>query len=192
MKTIVFFQLCLWLSLIAKSNQAEGQGDSTSHYLTASFGFNYNNYHSLGARIYFDYSKEFLKNWQWSISYEQTHHVGEFAAPEESESLHVSHSILSGNIYRKVPLWKDKIFWRLGVGAGLIHAFWDRSNRFGPSVNISAGLHIKVFPNVWITTSAIPFLFPTNRFTYAPLRITGFNDFKSGSVFNFGFQFRVL
>ncbi len=184
--------LILLLFLSVSTRPSYAQTDSTSQYLMASVGMNLNSYHSLGARLYFDYSKDFAKNWLWGVSFELSRHMNSsFTAPEYAPTLHVGHNILSGNIFRKLNLPNSRVYWRIGAGLGLVHAYWDESDRFGPAVNISAGMHIPVSRNVWITTSALPYLLATNRLTYSPLRIDGFKDFISGSILNLGFQARL-
>ncbi len=178
--------------LVGNLRPCNAQKDSTSQYLMASFGLNLNSYHSLGARLYFDYSKEFSEKWLWGVSYELSRHINSsFTAPEYAPTLHVSQNILSGNIYRELHLPNSRVHWRIGAGLGLVHAYWDESDRFAPAINISLGMHFQVSRNVWITTSAFPYFLATNRITYAPVRIEGYKDLVSGSVLNIGFQARL-
>lgn len=170
----------------------QAQSDSTNQCIMVSTGLNYNSYHSVGARLFFDYSKEFAHKWYWAVSFEHTRHfIDGWAAPEDALSLNVSHNILSSNIYRHLSWYGDKLFLRAGVGAGIAHAFWNDRDRIAPAFNASLGMHIKIKDGWWITTSAIPFLVPTNRITYAPLRMEGYKAFRAGSVFNIGFQRRL-
>lgn len=189
-----FFALCACLLFFAPiGSPLVAQTDSSSQYLMVGSGLNINSYHSLGTRIFFDYSKHFSTHWLWSVSFEHARSFNKgFTAQQDAPSMEVSHNILSGNIYRKV-YWsaKNTTHWQFGAGLGLAHAFWNQNDRIGLAVNFSAGLHIKVAPRMWITTSAVPFLLPTNRITYSHLRIDGFPDFISGSFLNLGFQARL-
>ncbi|MFN2429884.1 MAG: hypothetical protein ABR574_07710 [Cryomorphaceae bacterium] len=159
----------------------------------ASAGFNLNSEYSLGFRLFFDYSRSFTKDWYWSVSYETTRHIGTglVGLPRGVELLELSHNILSGNIYHKVYFLRNETHLQVGGGAGLVHAYWNQSNRFAPAFNLSAGLHFQVGRNFWITTSAVPVLLPSNRLTYAPLRTDQPSDFVSGTIFNIGFQARL-
>ncbi len=158
----------------------------------ASIGLNVSSYYSLGVRLYFDYSRDITRYWQWGISYETTRHATTSVSglPRDAQPLELNHTIICGNIYRKVNTPIKGVHWRFGAGAGLIHAFWDESDQFGLALNLSAGLHIKLSRNVWLTTSVFPLLLPSNRIPYAFIRMPGQSHILSGSFFNIGFQAR--
>jgi hypothetical protein len=171
---------------------AKSQQDSTAQYLMSSFGANVSSYYSLGVRLYFDYSRDLSKFWQWGVSYETTRHATTSAAgvPEDATLLELNHHMLSGNVFVKLNSGKP-VHWRFGAGAGLIHAFWETSNRFGIAMNISAGMHIRLSQKVWLTTSVLPVLIPSNRITYALIDMPGRNHLLSGSFLNLGFQVKL-
>jgi hypothetical protein len=83
------------------------------------------------------------------------------------------------------------VHWRFGAGLGLMHAYWNQNDRVGLAVNLSAGLHFRLSPNAWLTTSAFPLLLPSNRMSYSYIQIDGFSNFFSGSLLNLGFQVRL-
>jgi hypothetical protein len=158
----------------------------------ASAGLNVSSYYSLGVRLYFDYSRDLTRYWQWGVSYETTRHATTSAAgvPEDAQLLDLNHHMLSGNIFLKLNSGKP-VHWRFGAGAGLIHAFWDSSDQFGLALNVSAGMHIRLSRNVWLTTSILPLLLPSNRITYAFIDMPNRKNMLSGSFLNIGFQARL-
>lgn len=93
------------------SRLSNAQTDSGSQYIMAIVGLNITSSRYFGARVYFDYSKEFAKNWLWGICLELTRGIN-FV----SVNLPVNHEILSGNIYRSIDIYAERVYLRCGPG----------------------------------------------------------------------------
>ena len=160
------------------------------NYLSFQTGGMVDIYNSFGVRTFFAYQKDLKKNLQNGISYEHVRHLGR-AATDHSDNLSANLSLLSLNYYYKLKLYKDRIFWTSGMGVGVVHLNWDDNDEFGPTVNASITLNIRVTKRFFIETSPLIVLAPINRFYYSPMNATSYKDFYAGTFFPIGFKVRL-
>jgi hypothetical protein len=59
-------------------------------------------------------------------------------------------SLLSLNGYYKLNLIKDRLFWTGGLGVGLLHVNWEDNDGFGPTVNASLTLNIRLTQRIYV------------------------------------------
>ena len=160
------------------------------NYLSFQTGGMVDIYNSFGVRTFFEYQKDLKKNWQYGISYEHVRHLGR-AATDHSDNLSSNLSLLSFNYYYKFKLYKDRVFWTSGLGAGVVHLNWEDNDDFGPTVNASITLNIRVTKRFYIETSPLIVLAPVNRFYYSPMNASSYKDFYAGTFFPIGFKVRL-
>ena len=160
------------------------------NYLAIQSGLMADGYNSMGFRTFFEYQKDVKKNWQYGISYEHVRHLG-IAATDHSDNLSSNLSLLSLNYYYKLKLYKDRVFWTSGLGAGVVHLNWGDNDEFGPTLNASITLNIRVAKRSFIETSPLIVLAPINRFYYSPMNASSYKDFYAGTFFPIGFKVRL-
>lgn len=163
---------------------------SKPSYLSFQTGGMVDIYNSFGVRTFFEYQKDMEKNWQYGISYEHVRHLGR-AATDHSDNLSANLGLLSLNYYYKLKLYKDRVFWTSGLGVGVVHLNWDDNDEFGPTVNASITLNIRVTKRFFIETSPLIVLAPINRFYYSPMNASSYKDFYAGTFFPIGFKVRL-
>lgn len=160
------------------------------NYLSIQTGGIVDGYNSVGIRTFFEYQKDLKKNWQYGISYEHSRHYMR-AATDFPNDLETNLSLLSLNGYYKLNLWKDKVFWTSGIGAGAVHADWKDNDRIGAAVNASLTLNIKVTKRIYIETSSLLILFPFNRVYYSTMNVESHKNFHAFTVLPIGLKIKL-
>lgn len=173
------------INTIAISQLEEDRPD----YLSIQTGFNINRYNSFGIRTFFEYQKDLKNNWQFGISYEHTRHIGYLFTDLYGPPTNLSQLNING--YYKFNLIKDRLFWTAGFGIGALHLNWDEQDRLGATINASLTLNIRVSKRIYIETSPLIILFPTNRIYYTPLKLESFNHFLSAPVLPIGLKVKI-
>lgn len=167
----------------------EGKIENTD-YLTIQSGLIVDGYNSLGVRTYFEYQKDLKKNWQYGISYEHSRHYG-FFMTDQLHDLKSNLSLLSLNGYYKLNLIKDRLFWTGGLGVGLLHVNWEDNDGFGPTVNASLTLNIRLTQRIYVESSPLIVLLPFNRIYYSSMNINHFDNFYAFTFFPFGLKVKL-
>ena len=186
-KSLIVFAI-VFCGLDANS---QTQKDScNSDYLTFQSGFMIDGYNSLGVRTFFEYQKDFRRNWQFGISYEHSRHLG-FAATDHLYELPTNLSLLSLNCYYKLNLIKNRFFWTAGFGIGAIHAYWEDQDVFGATINASLTLNVRITKRIYIETSPLVVLIPTNRVYFSTMDADQFNSFYALTFFPFGIKVKL-
>ncbi len=163
---------------------------TTPSYLSFQSGAFIDGYNSMGVRAFFEYQKDLKKNWQYGISFEQTVHLYP-AGQDFPNTLPASNTMLCYNHYYKLRLYKDRVFWTAGLGAGLVNVNWSGHNKIGPVVTGSFTLNIRITKRIFIETSPLIVLLPSNRGYYSPINVSGIPDFYGGSFFPIGFKVKL-
>ena len=159
-------------------------------YLSFQTGFIVDGYNSLGIRTFFEYQKDLKKNWQFGISYEHSRHFG-FFMTDQLYDLDSDLSQISLNGYYKLNLIKDRLFWTAGVGIGALHVNWDDNDGFGPTINASLTLNMRLTKRIYLEASPLLAFLPSNRVYYSPMNIDHFNDFYAFTFFPFGLKVKL-
>lgn len=173
-----------------------------SDFLTFETGLIMDGYNSMGVRTFFEYQKDLRKNWQFGISYEHSRHLG-FVATDQPYSLETNLSLLSTNCYYKINLIRNRIFWTIGLGFGVVHADWEQlndydtyaelvhKNSFGATTNISISLNLRITKRIYIVTSPLIVFMPTNRAYFSTMNTDHFKNFYAVTFFPFGLKFKL-
>jgi len=159
-------------------------------YLAFQTGFIVDGYNSLGIRTFFEYQKDLKKNWQFGISYEHSRHFG-FFMTDQLYDLDSDLSQISLNGYYKLNLIKDRLFWTGGIGIGALHVNWDDNDGFGPTINASLTLNMRLTKRIYLEASPLLAFLPSNRVYYSPMNIDHFNDFYAFTFFPFGLKVKL-
>jgi len=159
-------------------------------YLSFQTGFIVDGYNSLGIRTFFEYQKDLKKNWQLGISYEHSRHFG-FFMTDQLYDLDSDLSQISLNGYYKLNLIKDRLFWTGGLGIGVLHVNWDDNDGFGPTINASLTLNVRLTKRIYLEASPLLAFIPSNRVYYSPMNIDHFNDFYAFTFFPFGLKVKL-
>jgi hypothetical protein len=188
MKTIVLLMMCI----IAHFTLAQSvQKPVIGQYLSVQTGGLFENqYNSGGIRTFFEFQKDFSRHKQWAISYEHSTHFMDLAT-DHSNEIESNISALSCNYNYKIFLWKDKIFWTAGLGAGALHMNWDNNNKVGLIFNASLTLNLKITERIFIETAPLLVLFPFNRFYYSPIDIDIYKNMYAYTVVPIGIKIRL-
>lgn len=190
MKKKYLIILILGFFRIPGFSQSDEDKLQKSDYLTFQTGFIVDGYNSLGVRTFFEYQKDFKKNWQFGISYEHSRHFG-FFMTDQLYDLNSNLSQLSFNGYYKLNLIKDRLFWTGGLGIGAVHVNWNDNDGFGATINASLTLNIRITKRIYIETSPLIVLFPFNRIYYSPMKIDHFDSFYAFTFFPFGLKVKL-
>ena len=160
------------------------------NYLTFQTGFLVDNYNSLGFRMFFEYKKDQKYFWQYGISYENVRHFTRFATDHPME-LETNLNLLCLNYYYKLFLYRERVFIEPGIGVGGVHVFWDDYDKFGVVVNASITLNVRVTKKIFIETSPLFILTPSNRIYFSTMKVKNYHNFYAFSFFPFGLKFRL-
>jgi len=186
-KLIIVFALVL----IGFTANSQTQKDSCkAYYLTFQSGFMIDGYNSMGVRTFFEYQKDFRRNWQIGISYEHSRHLG-FAATDQLYELSTNLSLLSLNGYYKLNLIRNRLFWTAGFGIGAIHADWEDQDVFGATINASLTLNVRITKRIYIETSPLVVLIPINRVYFSTMDADHFNSFYAFTIFPVGIKVKL-
>ncbi len=147
-------------------------------------------YNSFGFRAFFEYQKDLKKNWEYGISFEQSVHLFR-AATDHYNSLSSNISFLCYNHYYKLKLFKDRVFWTTGLGAGVANVNWDGNNKIGIVFNGSVTLNVRITKRLYIETSPLLVLLPFNRVYYSPINVSTYTDLYGGPFFPIGFKVKL-
>ncbi len=161
-----------------------------SEYIAFQSGASVNTYNSFGARLFFEFQKDISKHWQHGFSFEQNIHLYR-AATDHSNDLNSNISAFCYNHYYKIKIYKDRFFWTTGVGAGLMNVNWDSNNKIGPVVNASMTLNIRLSNRLFIETSPLIILLPSNRGYFSPINVSTYSNYSSASFFPFGIKIKL-
>jgi len=167
----------------------EGQPSRKPDYLSFQSGFILDSYASVGIRYYFEYQKEIKSNWNYGISLENSHHL--MKLPDIKDALPTNLNILSFNGYYKINLIKDKVFWNAGAGIGVVHVFFNDTNKLGYALNASLTLNILLTKRLALETSPLFILLPTSRAYYSTMNMQNYNDFFALSFLSIGIKTRL-
>jgi len=188
-KRLLIILLTGFLSIHGFSQTDENK-TAQSDYLTFQTGLIVDGYNSLGVRTFFEYQKDFQKNWQLGISYEHSRHFG-FFMTDQLYDLNSNLSQFSINGYYKLNLVKDRLFWTGGLGVGALHVNWDDNDSFGATMNVSLTLNIRITKRVYLETSPLIVLLPFNRVYYSPMNIKHFDNFYAFTFLPFGIKVKL-
>lgn len=158
-------------------------------YLSFQSGLVLDSYASVGIRTYFEFQKEIATNRSYGISFENTRHYG--TLPDIRDALATNLNLLSFNGYYRLNLIKDKAFWNAGAGIGIVHVFFDDTDKLGYVFNASLTLNIKLSKRIYFETSPLFILLPTSRVYYSPMNLQRYNDFFALSFLSFGIKTKL-
>ena len=188
MRTTLLLLLCLpTLISTAQTDSLPIQNQYLSFQLG---GLLENQFNSAGVRIFFEYQKDITRHQQLSLSYEHATHLFDIAT-DHSNEIQSNLSFLNGNYLYKVFLWKDKIYWTAGLGAGIVHVNWEENNKIGFNLNASMTLNLKITDKITIETAPLLILFPFNRIYYSPLDIGVYQNMYPFTVVPLGIKFKL-
>jgi len=195
---VLIFSICC--SFIANS---QSKSDTCKiDYLAFETGMVMDGYNSLGIRTFFEYQRDVRKNWQWAISYEHSRHLG-FVATDQMYELETNLSLLCANWYYKLNLLKNRIFWNIGLGVGIVHADWEQiyrsgtysdlehHNSIGATVNASITLNIRITRRIYFESSPLILFLPSDRVYYSPMNAGHFSSFYAYTFFPFGIKVKL-
>jgi hypothetical protein len=181
---IVYF---LFLSLITAtlSFSQEANTVTKSDFISIQSGLAINNYNAMSMALGFEYQKQIKGNWSLGYMYSTSRFVREAANEALTTELNQNH--LSVNLYYRLSLIKEKIFWDFGAGAGATHAYFGEDiDDFGLEVNLSSTLNIKLFKRVYFQASPLLVLIPSNRVYFSDVSVNGRDNLFAFSMFPFG------
>jgi len=190
MRKIFLLLLLFGLLRINGFTQTDENIIRKTDYLAFQTGFIVDGYNSLGIRTFFEYQKDLKKNWQFGISYERSRHFG-FFMTDQLYDLDSDLSQISLNGYYKLNLIKDRLFWTGGIGIGALHVNWDDNDGFGPTINASLTLNMRLTKRIYLEASPLLAFLPSNRVYYSPMNIDHFNDFYAFTFFPFGLKVKL-
>jgi len=190
MRKIFLLLLLFGLLRINGFTQTDENIIRKTDYLAFQTGFIVDGYNSLGIRTFFEYQKDLKKNWQFGISYEHSRHFG-FFMTDQLYDLDSDLSQISLNGYYKLNLIKDRLFWTGGIGIGALHVNWDDNDGFGPTINASLTLNVRLTKRIYLEASPLLAFIPSNRVYYSPMNIDHFNDFYAFTFFPFGLKVKL-
>ena len=189
LKTKLLFTLVLGFSFSKCFGQIEEKINKPS-YFSFQTGAMMDSYNSFGVRAFFEYQKDLKKNWQYGISLEQKIHLFR-AATDHPNSLATNLSLISYNHYYKLKLYKDRVFWTCGLGAGIGYVYFKDYHKVGVTANASITLNIRVTKKLFIETSSLLVLLPFNRGYYSPMNVSTYPNLWAGTFFPIGFKVRL-
>ncbi len=190
MKANLYFFLVL--SLMA--NLAFAQNESKpvlNQYLSLQSGIlAETQYNSAGIRTFFEFQQDITQHKQFSLSYEHSTHFMDLAT-DHSDEIKSNISALCANFNYKIFLWKDKIYWSAGIGAGAVHVNWDNNNKISKVVNANLTLNLKITDKIIIETAPLLILFPFNRIYYSPVNVGVYNNMYAFTSIPLGLKVRI-
>lgn len=163
---------------------------SNIDFLSFETGLTVDAYNSLNARMAFEYQKQLSPKWLYGISYEHTSHY-DYAFRDKDYELPTNFSLLSLNGYYRINLTKRLLFLTAGAGVGLVHLNWLKNDKVGLTANASLTLNIKLTERVYIITSPLLVLTPSNRIYVSPIKIKNFSSFYTYSAFPLGIKVQL-
>ena len=193
----ILFCVALIMVVIGSHLFAE-EKERKPDYLSLQSGTTINNYNSMGLRLALEYSKDIKNNWQYGLLYEHSTYLY-MASTDGTFDFASDMSLLSFNLYYKLHLKKDKLFWTTGLGLGVVHVsrvdskdyLWAESNRFSGAINYSLTLNVKLFKRVYLEASPLVILFPVNRVYYSPMDFNTFDVLYAANLFPFGIKVKL-
>lgn len=197
LKSAVIAMMLPFFMLISKKAKSQdyavGEGVNFINFET---GFMNDGYRSLGIRVFAEYRREFRTNWSIAVGLDNSFHLTQFPIVEPGEGssnlvdLPVNLNILTFSGYYNLPFRDNKFYLRPGIGISGVMVRWDGHQETGVAVNFNLPLGIRVSPNVYITTSILPILFPFNRLYISGIKIETFDNFHAFSLLPIGVDVR--
>ena len=169
---------------------AQSESIRKPDYLAVQTGLTLDKYNSLGIRAFFEYQKEFRNKLQYGISFEQCAHFGR-GATDQRDELSTSLSLMSFNCYYRLNLIKDRIFWNSGLGVGGVHVNWEDHDKVGLTVNLSSTLNIKMTKRIYMETSPLSILIPSNRLYFSTMDVVNYTDFYAFTLLPIGIKVKL-
>lgn len=169
----------------AFSSFGQNNGSNKSHSISIQSGIAVNSYNNLSTSLGFEYQKMVKGNWSYGCLYVSNRSVSEFASDTKTTKLNQHH--LSFNVYYRLSLIKEKVFWDFGVGAGVSHVYFGENlDDFGTELNLSSTLNIKLFKQIYLQTSPLVVLIPSHRVYFSNIALSGRDHLKAFSFFPLG------
>ena len=189
------FKCCtLFLILLLLTAQSIFAQDTSikikNHYLSIQSGGMVNGYNSIGLRTFLEYQKDLKGNWQYGISYENVRHLFRDAT-DHPNSLNSNFSALSLNSYYKINAIKNRLFWTIGLGLGVIHVNWDQQDKVGICSNASLTLNFRISKKVYIETSPLVVLLPVNRIYVSNIKVDNYQGLYAFTAFPIGIKVKI-
>lgn len=184
---------------LLSSNNASSQSDSSDssfNFINVETGFLNDGYHALGLRIYAEYRLQFSAHWSFGLGLDNSFYLTRSANNEAGEGSNHSVeipsnlNILSFNAYYNLPFRDNKFYLRPGIGISEVMVRWDGHQETGLAINFNLPLGIRVTPNVYITTSILPILFPFNRLYISGMNVETSDSFHAFSLLPIGVDIR--
>lgn len=185
------FLLILFVFGTLKSFSQNNDTMPKASYLSVQSGIlSENDYNSAGIRTFFEYQKDFGKNWQYAISYEHSRHFMDIATDHPNE-LKTNLSLLSVNCQYKLNLIPNRLFWTAGVGAGAVHINWEDEDKIGASLNASLTLNFRLSKKIYVETAPLTVLFPFNRVYFSPVNVENHQNFYAFTIIPIGVKVKL-
>lgn len=158
---------------------------SKPDFISVQSGLAVNSYNNLSASLGFEYQKQVKDNWSLGYLFSANRAMYEFASDTKTTELNQNH--LSINLYYRLSLIKEKVFWDFGVGAGVMHAYFGENlDEFGIEMNLSSTLNIKLSKRIYFQSSPLLVLVPSNRVYFSTLSVAGKDNLFAFSFLPFG------
>ncbi len=158
-------------------------------YIVVKTGFLANNTNSLGIRTFFEYQKDFSNKIFYGISFDHSNYFGRMMTDYYPTPRNLD--IINYNVYYKINIFKEKVYWTVGLGAGVFHAYWKNENNYGVVANIDAALNIKLTKNITLQADPVPIPIIINRFYISPNSIINGKDNWMASLAYFGYGVKI-
>lgn len=183
MKAFTLALIFLGLQCIGYSQEANTR--TKPDFISIQSGLAINNYNAMSLALGFEYQKQIKGNWSLGYLYSASRFVREAANDAQTTELNQNH--FSVNLYYRLSLVKEKVFWDFGVGAGATHVYFGEDiDDFGLEVNLSSTLNIKLFKRVYFQASPLLVLIPSNRVYFSGLSLEDRDNLYAFSMFPFG------
>ncbi len=185
MKQFFFTLVTLWVG------QIYAQSGS---FVSLQTGFHLDSYNALGGRFFTEFQRFKTSRTAYGISVEHTFYMGHFMT-DYYPGVYSQWLIADYQRYYKLPLWKNNIFYMLGMGGGFSLLSWTDSAAFvqpGVNLNFSITLNFRIGKYVYLETTPVPFIVPFSRFYvhYLP-RMKKFGAVYSGTFHAVGLKIKI-
>ncbi len=165
-----------------------------AQYISVQSGLHFDSYNSLGARIYTEFQRNLNARTSYGIFVEHTRYLSRYMT-DYYPGIYSDWHIVGYQRHFHVKLWKNILFWQLGVGGGLSHLSWTNNghyDEFGINLTFHATLNIKLGKNVYLETTPVPILVPFSRFYihYMP-RLNNLRPVYSGTFHAVGLKIKI-
>ncbi len=175
--------------ILLLSGSMYAQKYEKEQYLSFQTGLLINNANTTGIRTFIEYQKDFNKNWFYGVSFDHSNYFSRSMTDYYPTPRNLD--IVNFNTYYKLHLYKEKVFWTLGLGLGAFHAYWKKENDFGVVLNADVTLNIRLSKKVILQTMIIPVLAPFNRFYISPQSINNDGIMRAFSAIPIGIKIKL-